>query len=146
MLHNTHVCTPLLSPKKKIKTETPPLCFWENKISGKMKFQSNIRSRAQQPSVCLVLQALLLRCLWKRREVVLELHQWFRDQQDLWLSLPLMPPPTAINQVRTKVKPPPPGICHPPLKVPPHNSEVHWLLGPKLVFSFSLPFLVMPCC
>ncbi len=37
---------------------------------------------------------LLLRCLWKRREVVLEL-QWFCEQQDLWFSWP-------------------PHKCHPP--------------------------------
>ncbi len=37
----------------------------------------------------------LLRCLWKRREVVLEL-QWFCEQQDLWFSWP-------------------PHKCHPPM-------------------------------
>ncbi len=73
----------------------------------------------------------LLRCLWKRREVVLEL-QWFCKQQDLWFSWP--PPLPAFNQVRTKVNPPPMKSatlpphekCHPPWKAPPPPHGKHY--------------------
>ena len=61
---------------------------------------------------------LLLRCLWKKREVVLEL-QWFREQRDLCFA------PLAINHVRTKVYTPqgyamhPHKMCHPATDMPP---------------------------
>ena len=44
-----------------------------------------------------IFHPLLLRCLSKRREVVLEL-QWFHEQQDLWFAPPWMPPPPASHQ------------------------------------------------
>ncbi len=53
------------------------------------------------------------------------------------------PPPLAINQVRTKVKPPPPmKMCHPPRSAVVFGdggSEVHWPLGPNLKFCFCQP-------
>ena len=60
----------------------------------------------------------LLRCLWKRRQVLLEL-QWFHEQWDICFIKPLhrCHPLPAINQVRTKVNAPQ-GMCH-PTDVPP---------------------------
>ena len=84
----------------------------------------------------------LLRCLWKRREVVLEL-QWFREQQDLWFSWPppppWMPPPLlAFNQVRTKVNPP--GICHPPWCTTPHGKHhpPPWKVSPPSLWWMAM--------
>ncbi len=62
---------------------------------------------------------LLLRCLWKRRQVVLE-------QRDLCF-LPLL----AINQVRTKVNRPPQGYATPPLTCPYWCSTTHWHVPSK---------------
>ncbi len=67
---------------------------------------------------------LLLRCLWRRHEVVSELHR-FCEQWDLCFTPHGCHPPQAINQVRT---PPqgfatphgPHGECHPP----------HWCASP----------------
>ena len=68
-----------------------------------------------------------LPCLWKRRQVVLDLL-WFEARWDLWLPTHPMP---AINQVRTSLPPPrdmPPPLNMPhPTDVPPLNMlPPHW--------------------
>ena len=89
----------------------------------------------------------LLRCLWKRREVVLE-QTVIQARPDLCFTpTPMDAPLLAINQVRTKVNPqwkvPPPMMHHPPPHdVPPQlMHHPHWCATPL----WKVPPLPLTC-
>ncbi len=72
----------------------------------------------------------LLRCLWKRRQVVLEL-QWFHEYRDLWFTPPGHQPSNDQSQPLPRDIPPP-LMCHPQwnVQLPPPDAHPHWHATP----------------
>ncbi len=87
-----------------------PTQLFALQLAVKLKFRSATAKRRYT-----VWQSKKHFCLWKKSQVVLEL-KWFCQQRDLCFIPPRhgCHPLLAINQVRTKVNPPP-GICHLPM-------------------------------
>ena len=87
----------------------------------------------------------MIRCLWKRREVVLE-QMVFHEQRDLWFT----PPPLLVTPITSQVTrcyPPPLLKCQPPLTCHPTSDFVtptSQFVTPPSLLTLSSPSDLSP--
>ncbi len=82
----------------------------------------------------------MFRCLWKRREVVLEL-QWLRKQRDL-----CFPPPASHQTSNPRDMPPHTDVPHPMMRhhPPPPSSAWRWQQRSTFAFGAKSPVFLFP--